>query len=88
MRLVDADKIRWKSYPNDYGETNDDYVEKCDINNMPTVDAVPVVRCKNCATGMVADKQRLMESLRDGIICGEDDSKPLGLSRAEPPADG
>lgn len=32
-------------------------------------------------------KQRLMESLRDGIICGEGDSKPLGLSRAEPPAD-
>ena len=43
MRLIDADKIRWKSYPNDYGETNDDYVEKCDIENMPTVDAVPVV---------------------------------------------
>ena len=33
-------------------------------------------------------KQRLMESLRDGIICGEGDSKPMGLSRAEPPADG
>lgn len=33
-------------------------------------------------------KQRLLESLRDGIICGEGDSKPLGLSRAEPPADG
>ena len=48
MRLVDADKIRWKSYPNDYGETNDDYVGKCDIDNMPTVDAVPVVYCKDC----------------------------------------
>lgn len=48
MRLVDADKIRWKSYPNDYGKTNDDYVEKCDIDNMPTVDAVPVVYCKDC----------------------------------------
>lgn len=33
-------------------------------------------------------KQRLMESLRDEIICGEDDSTPLGLSRTEPPADG
>ena len=43
MRLIDADKIQWKSYPNDYGETNDDYVGKCDIDNMPTVDAVPVV---------------------------------------------
>ena len=48
MGLIDADKIRWKSYPNDYGETNDDYVEKCDIDNMPTVDAVVVTRCKNC----------------------------------------
>ena len=33
-------------------------------------------------------KRRLMESLQDGIICGEGGSKPLGLSRAEPPADG
>ena len=48
MRLIDADKIQWKSYPNDYGETNDDYVEKCDIDNMPTVDAVVVTRCKDC----------------------------------------
>lgn len=70
MRLIDADKIRWKSYPNDYGETNDDYVEKCDIDNMPTVDAVPVVHgrwipfhskisgdiqyCSACEIGFVA----------------------------------
>ena len=33
-------------------------------------------------------KRRLMESLQDGIICGEGDGKSLGLSRAEPPADG
>lgn len=59
MGLIDADKIRWKSYPNDYGETNDDYVEKCDIDNMPTVDAVPVVRCENCAF-----------SQSDGWACG------------------
>lgn len=48
MRLIDADKIQWKSYPNDYGETNDDYVGKCDIDNMPTVDAVIVTRCEDC----------------------------------------
>ena len=48
MRPIDADKIQWKSYPNDYGETNDDYVEKCDIDNMPTVDAVVVTQCKDC----------------------------------------
>ena len=57
MRLIDADKIQWKSYPNDYGETNDDYVEKCDIDNMPTVDAVPVVhgRWEMRPTGMATD---------------------------------
>ena len=70
MRLIDADKIRWESYPNDYGETNDDYVGKCDIDNMPTVDAVPVVHgrwipfhskisgdiqyCSACEIGFVA----------------------------------
>ena len=48
MRLIDADKIQWKSYPNDYGESHDDYVEKCDIDKMPTVDAVVVTRCKDC----------------------------------------
>lgn len=73
MRLVDADKIRWKSYPNDYGETNDDYVEKCDINNMLTVDAVPVVRCKNCATGMVADNNKYIICCSLGVGMEFDD---------------
>lgn len=73
MRLVDADKIRWKSYPNDYGETNDDYVEKCDIDNMPTVDAVPVVRYKNCATGMVADNNKYIICCSLGVGIEFDD---------------
>ena len=46
MWVIDADNMRWISYPNDYGETNDDYVEKCDIDNMPTVDAAPVVHAE------------------------------------------
>lgn len=73
MRLVDADKIRWKSYPNDYGETNDDYVGKCDIDNMPTVDAVPVVRCKNCETGMVSDNNEYIICCRLGVGMEFDD---------------
>ena len=73
MRLVDADKIRWKSYPNDYGETNDDYVGKCDIDNMPTVDAVPVVRCKNCASGMVSDNNKYIICCDLGVSMGFDD---------------
>ena len=42
MRLIDADRIPWKSYPNDYGESYDDYAEKCDIDKMQAVDAVPI----------------------------------------------
>ena len=73
MGLIDADKIRWKSYPNDYGETNDDYVEKCDIDNMPTVDAVSVVRCKNCASGMVSDNNKYIICCDLGVSMGFDD---------------
>lgn len=62
MRLIDANKIPWKSYPNDYGETNDDYVEKCDIDKMQTVDAVPVVRCKDC-------KHRRNEEIGRMVYC-------------------
>ena len=45
MRLIDADDLlthkvmtRWDGYK----------VSEADINNAPTVDAVPVVRCKDC----------------------------------------
>lgn len=50
MRLIDADKLEkeWTiASPEPY---NTDAVEVLDsIREAPTVDAVPVVRCKNCA---------------------------------------
>ena len=46
MRLIDADKLERKEfYGNEYCF---DYVDAEDIDNAPTVDAVPVVRCKDC----------------------------------------
>lgn len=45
-RLIDADKLERQEY---WG--NDrcfDYVDAEDIDNAPTVDAVEVVRCKDC----------------------------------------
>lgn len=45
MRLIDADVINyddWKWSPR-YG-----WVSKSVIDTLPTIDAVPVVRCKNC----------------------------------------
>lgn len=50
MRLIDADALVW-----DYGDIIEDadgfptcVVYEVDIRNYPTIDAVPVVRCKDC----------------------------------------
>lgn len=46
MRLIDADKLERQEYWGN--ERCFDYVDAEDIDNAPTVDAVPVVRCKDC----------------------------------------
>lgn len=46
MRLIDADKLKGKAFADpDDGEH---FVYCQDIDEAPTVDAVPVVRCKGC----------------------------------------
>ena len=45
-RLIDADKLERQEYWGN--ERCFDYVDADDIDNAPTVDAVPVVRCKDC----------------------------------------
>lgn len=45
-RLIDADKFEKQEYWGN--ERCFDYVDAEDIDNAPTVDAVPVVRCKDC----------------------------------------
>ena len=51
MRLIDADAVKFK-FP--YGFNNNGILMvpynscKCSLDNAPTVDAVPVVRCKDC----------------------------------------
>lgn len=46
MRLIDADKLERQEYWGN--ERCFDYVDAEDIDNALTVDAVPVVRCKDC----------------------------------------
>lgn len=46
MRLIDADKLERQEF--DGEEACFDYVDTEDIDNAPTVDTVPVVRCKDC----------------------------------------
>lgn len=46
MRLIDADKLKGKAFASpDDGEH---FVYCQDIDEAPTVDAVPVVRCREC----------------------------------------
>ena len=48
MGLIDADKIVYSwTFDND-GEGHDGVTLQSIINKMPTIDAVPVVRCKDC----------------------------------------
>lgn len=69
-------------------ETEKISYEPIEIDHVPYMGAVDThVECAKLDLCLKL-KQRLMEHLQDGIICGEGDSKPLGLSRAEPPADG
>ena len=54
MRLIDADEIRKKAVPHTRGEYGyNANIRKWavlvgDIDDAPTIDAVPVVRCKDC----------------------------------------
>lgn len=43
MRLIDADLLE-----DQFGISDEDLVALDEIRHAPTVDAVPVVRCKNC----------------------------------------
>lgn len=45
-RLIDADTLEYGSAST--GEYVFEYVPKYQIDNAPTIDAVPVVRCKDC----------------------------------------
>ena len=45
-RLIDADALKEKAFFHEMDNVS--YVEEEDIDNAPTVDAVQVVRCKDC----------------------------------------
>lgn len=65
MRLIDVDKLERQEYWGN--ERCFDYVDAEDIDNAPTVDAVPVVRCKDCKHYDIGGSC---------IICGFQSRKP------------
>lgn len=75
MRLIDADKVKFK-FP--YGIDHNGILMvpykscKCSLDNAPIVDAVPVVRCKEC-THMRRDNVGVFCKVWHGYNgCGED----------------
>lgn len=52
MRLFSANDIPWRIGCNDDGRTIV-YSRATDVDAMPTIDAVPVVRCRDCKYGVM-----------------------------------
>ncbi|MEL4862454.1 hypothetical protein AAEU42_14540 [Pseudoflavonifractor phocaeensis] len=48
MRLIDADKI---PYVQNEDGVLEDFAYRYDVNTLPTVEAMPVVRCGECCFG-------------------------------------
>lgn len=90
MRLIDADRLSENIYDNIPAPYEDSREAKeeclCAIEEAPTIDAVPVVRCKDC-------KYRDGTPGQPNILCAqmhEDDFCSYGERRAEkePPEEG
>ena len=84
MRLIDADKLERQEF--DGEDACFAYVDAEDIDNAPTVDAVPVVRCKECKwdrPDTLLDKHwcsRLLGSMevRENDFCSYGERKDCG----------
>lgn len=48
MRLIDADELLKYKVQGEIGNVSGDFIPGYAIDNAPTVNAIPVVRCKDC----------------------------------------
>lgn len=48
MRLIDADALECDLFDADWALDNDEHMVQDIVAKQPTIDAVPVVRCKDC----------------------------------------
>ncbi len=86
MRLIDADAVKFK-FP--YGFDNNGILMvpysscKCSLDDAPTVDAVPVVRCKDCKFYNPESHYIGCESAKGIIGPSDDDFCSYGERRLE-----
>ena len=70
MRLIDADALMDKANSDGvYG-----YVDAKQISEAPTVDAVPVVRCRECKHHRDKNEQEQQYLVEDVLICTSPDA--------------
>ena len=78
MRPIDADELllhkRKMSGADFGGEFWDEAVLASDIKNAPTVDAVEVVRCKDCKHHRDKNEQEQQYLAKDTLICTSQDA--------------
>lgn len=70
MRLIDADEIKYREQLEWFGNGRYEpmqFVYESDIDIQPTVDAVPVIRCKDCAFYLTGYEQSRY-CAKDGIL--------------------
>lgn len=56
MRLIDADALNVRKYTRWFEDPADERQVERMIREAPTIDAVPVVRCGECANAKCIDK--------------------------------
>lgn len=77
MRLIDADALI-----DELGISDEDIIFEGMLEDAPTIDAVPVVRCKDCTYYCPLDDSRPYDCLRSGMLCvRKDDFCSCGKER-------
>ena len=75
MRLIDADALKEElnSWAVDLTKSKFPHYVKddadCIIDTAPTIDAVPVIRCRDCTYYCPFDDSRPYDCLRSGMLC-------------------
>lgn len=73
MRLIDADAIKFPEIelinPADYDFDSGVDACKWEVESAPTIDAVHVVRCKDCEYWWQANELCTHDKHRDGNVC-------------------
>ena len=65
MRLIDANAIKYTEYRSGGGRDEPvNIVTEYEIARMPSVDAVEVVRCKNCAYGILDEENDMYKCVK------------------------